>query len=100
AGFEDDARRVAPAEHRLGVARLEVRMAVGEPEGLFHRFDLSECDLCTVARWVSLVRGSSPRNRPVPRIGRGRLPLDKPHRNPYMGYTFVGVIADRSSRPR
>src|SRR5262249_5883720 len=36
AGLEDDARRVAPAEHGFGIARLEIRMHVREAKALLH----------------------------------------------------------------
>src|SRR5215468_5546450 len=37
AGLEDDARRVAPAEHGFGITRLEIRMHVREAKTLLHR---------------------------------------------------------------
>ena len=41
--LEDDARTVAPAEHRLGITCLEVGMRIGKPERLFHRM-LPRCE--------------------------------------------------------
>src|SRR5262245_61905915 len=36
AGLEDNARRVAPAEHGFGIARLEIRMHVREAKARLH----------------------------------------------------------------
>jgi hypothetical protein len=36
AGLEDNARRVAPAEHGFGIASLEIRMHVREAKALLH----------------------------------------------------------------
>ena len=51
ARLENDAGAVAPAEHRLGIACLEIGMRVRKPKGLFHG-GVASCpgDVCPTLR--------------------------------------------------